>query len=157
MPSAQADPGNPPPTLPVETLRDWYVTVSGGWSRELQLHQIRINREAIERNASLDPGTDLVRVTVLGGTRRPVFLDRFFEVVPLDARHPDALRHSPTGEAVFPDGDEVLRGARAARPGDPVLINNVGRRLDRLPSPDEFARILDEVSRRDRLAGDREA
>src|SRR5256885_799560 len=102
-------PGNPAPTFPVETLRHWYVTPFGGMSVELEPFQVGINREALETNTSLDPSTDRVRVTVLGRVRRPLVLDRFFEVVPLDERHPEALRRSPMGEAVFPEGDDVFR------------------------------------------------
>jgi hypothetical protein len=137
------------PTLPVETLRDWYVTVCGGWSSDLRLDQIGINRHALETNTSLDPETDRVRVTILGHVRRPVLMDRFFEVVPLDEGHPNALRHSPIGEAVFPEGDDVLRRDGAPHPGDPVLLNNVVRRLSSLPDSEEFARILQEAFRRE--------
>jgi len=137
------------PTLPVETLRDWYVTICGGWSSDLRLDQIGINRSALKANTSLDPATDRVRVTILGHVRRPLLMDRFFEVVPLDEGHPNALRHSPIGEAVFPEGDDVLRGDMAPQQGDPVLLNNVVRRLNSLPDPEEFARILQEAFRRE--------
>lgn len=134
--------------MPVETLRDWYVTMCGGTSPELELHEIGINRTAIERNTSLDPDTDRVRVTVLGGVRRPVFMDPFFEVVPLDATRPGAFERSPLGEAVFPEGDEVLRSGRAPRAGQQVLINNLGRRIERLPDSEQLARIVEDVLRR---------
>ena len=140
-----SDSDDPAPSLPVETLRDWYVTVCGGWSTELALDQIGINREAIERNTSLDPETDRVRVTILGRPRRPVLLDRFFEIVPLDERHPQALERSPIGEAVFPEGDEVVRRDQAPQPGESVVLNNVGHRLGRFPDPEEIARILQEL------------
>lgn len=131
--------------MPVETLRDWYVTLCGGWSSDLKLDQIGINRQALEANTSLDPVTDRVRVTILGQLRRPVLMDRFFEVVPLDEGHPNALRHSPLGEAVFPEGDDVVRRDQAPQPGQPVLLNNVVRRLELLPDSEEFARILQDV------------
>ena len=137
----------------METVRDWYVTVCGGWSSELEFHQIGINRAAIERNTSLDPETDQVRVTLLGEPRGPVLLDRLFEVVPLDGRYPRALERSPIGEAVFPEGDEVLRGRHAPRPGEQVLLNNLGRHLRHLPDADEFARILQDALRRSGGAG----
>ena len=139
--------GDPVPTLPVETLRDWYVTVCGGWSPELTFDQIGINRRAIERNTSLEPGADWVRVTLLGEVRRPLLFDRAFEVVPLDASYPSALMHSPLGEAVFPEGDEALRGPHAPRPGEQVLLNHVGRRLNRALDPDALARAFQEVLR----------
>ncbi len=133
----------------METLRDWYVTVCGGWSPELGLHQIGINRTAIERNTSLDPETDRVRVTLLGQVRGPVLIDRFFEIVPLDASRPGALLRSPMGEAVFPEGDQVVRNRRAPRPGEQVLINNLGRRLERLPDAQELARIVEDILHRE--------
>lgn len=154
MPHRPGDPGESGPTLPVETLRHWYVTVCGGRSPELGFEQIGINREALEKNTSLDPAADRVRVTVLGGVRRPVLMDRFFEVVPLDAHQPDAFSRSPDGEAVFPEGDDVLRPHDSPRPGQEVLLNPlVGMRLNTLPASDEFARILQEVLREDHRGG----
>ncbi len=109
---------------------------------------------ALERNTSLDPEIDRVRVTLLGEVRRPVLMDRFFEVVPLDASRPGALQRSPIGEAVFPEGDEVVRGARAPEAGDQVLLNNLARRLNRLPDAAHLARIVEDVIRRgDRARG----
>src|SRR3989442_3125593 len=115
-------PGNPAPTFPVETLRHWYVTPFGGMSVELEPFQVGINREALETNTSLDPSTDRVRVTVLGRVRRPLVLDRFFEVVPLDERHPEALRRSPMGEAVFPEGEAGVRPRDSPPAGDAAVI-----------------------------------
>ena len=147
-PRRPAPPDDPAPGPPAETLRDWYVTVCGGWSPELDLDQIGINRDAIERNTSLDPAADRVRVTILGSVRRPLLLDRFFEIVPLDEGHPHAFEQSPIGEAVFPEGDEVLRGHQAPRPGEEVLLNNAGRRLERALDSAEFERILQELLRK---------
>lgn len=140
-------PGHPAPAFPVETLRHWYVTPFGGLSSELGLFQVGINREALETNTSLDPSTDRVRVTVLGRVRRPFLLDRFFEVVPLDERHPEALRRSPMGEAVLPEGDDVLRSRESPAPGDDVVISSVAsQRLGRLDS-DALAKIIQELFR----------
>ncbi len=129
----------------METLRDWYVTVCGGWSPELALDQIGINRDALARNTSLNPAADRVRVTLLGRVKRPFLLDRFFEVVPLDDLRPRAFERSPQGEAVFPEGDDAVRGAQAPRPGDSVLINNVCHRLERFPDPASLERILQDL------------
>ncbi len=126
-------------------MREWHVTLCGGWSPELELRQIGINRVTVERNTSLDPGWDRVRVALLGGSRGPVFMERFFEVVPLDGQYPGALKRSPMGEAVFPEGDEVLRRGHAPQTSDQVLLNNVGRRLDRMPGPEAIASILQDV------------
>jgi len=143
-------PGSPAPAFPVETLRHWYVTPFGGMSVELEPFQVGINREALETNTSLDPSTDRVRVTVLGRVRRPLLLDRFFEVVPLDERHPEALRRSPMGEAVFPEGDDVFRPRDSPHAGDDVVISSVAsQRLGLLDSA-AFAEILQELFRNPR-------
>ncbi len=133
------------PTLPVETLRNWYVTLCGGWSPELGLFQIGINGEALRRNTSLDPAVDRVRVSVVGQMRRPFLMDRFFEVVPLDERHPDALRFSPGGEVVFPEGDAALRPDQSPHPGQPVILNTAFRPVDKVPDPEAVARILQDI------------
>ncbi len=142
-------PGDPAPAFPVETLRHWYVTPFGGLSPELGLFQIGINREALEKNTSLDPELDRVRVTVLGHVHRPILFDRFFEVVPLDGRYPDALRRSPMGEAVLPEGDDVLRPRQSPQPGDEVVISSVAsQRLGLLADSETFAGIVQELFRR---------
>ena len=146
----RGEPGNPAPTFPVETLRHWYVTPFGGMSVDLEPFQVGINREALETNTSLDPSTDRVRVTVLGRVRRPLVLDRFFEVVPLDERHPEALRRSPMGEAVFPEGDDVFRPRDSPHAGDDVVISNVASQRLGLLDSDAFAEILQELFRNDR-------
>jgi len=141
-------PGDPAPAFPVETLRHWYVTPFGGMSTELGLFQVGINREALERNTSLDPSSDRVRVTVLGRMRRPILFDRFFEVVPLDERHPDALKCSPMGEAVFPEGDQVLRPRDAPHPGDEVILSSASsQRLGLLADSETFAGVVQELFR----------
>src|SRR5947209_18917544 len=130
-------PGNLAPTFPVETLRHWYVTPFGGMSVELEPFQVGINREALETNTSLDPSMDRVRVTVLGRVRRPFLLDRFFEVVPLDERHPEALRRSPMGEGVFPEGDDVFPPRDSPHAGDDRVTGRAAtRRLGRLDPRD---------------------
>ncbi len=137
------------PTLPIETLRHWYLTVCGGLSPELALYQIGINREALEANTSLDPAVDRVRVAVVGAVRRPILMDRFFEIVPLDDRKPQALARSPIGEAVFPEGDQVLRPGLSPKPGEEVILNNVvSTRLVRSPDPGRFEEILQDLFRR---------
>ena len=141
-------PGDPAPAFPVETLRHWYVTPFGGMSTELGLFQVGINREALERNTSLDPSNDRVRVTVLGRMRRPILFDRFFEVVPLDERHPAALKCSPMGEAVFPEGDQVLRPRDAPHPGDEVILSSAAsQRLGLLADSETFAGVVQELFR----------
>ncbi len=150
VPRKRGAPGNPAPTFPVETLRHWYVTPFGGMSVELEPFQVGINREALETNTSLDPSTDRVRVTVLGRVRRPLVPDRFFEVVPLDERHPEALRRSPMGEAVFPEGDDVFRPRDSPHAGDDVVISSVASQRLGLLDSDAFAEILQELFRNHR-------
>lgn len=120
-------------------------------SLDLGLFQIGINREALETNTTLDPATDRVHISIMGRARlRPILLDRFFEVVPLDELKPDALGRSPHGEAVLPEGDQVLRRYEPPRPGDDILMNSVfSQRMGTLPTSEEFARILQDLFRRE--------
>ncbi len=55
---------------------------------------------------------------------------------------------------MFPEGDEVVRGARSPELGEQILLNNLGPRLDRLPAAAQLARIVEDVTRRgDRTGG----
>jgi len=134
----------------VETLRHWYVTPFGGTSPDLGLSQVGILREGLELNTRLDPIVDRVRVSVVGhGRLRPLLMDRFFEVVALDETHPDALKHSPMGEAVLPEADAALRPEDAPRPGDEVLLNAVwSARVGTLPDPGVVMRAILDLLRR---------
>lgn len=136
--------------FPIEALRHQYVTPYGGTSPDLGLLQVGIRREAIELNTSLDPELDRVRVSIVGRAHlRPILFDRFYEVVPLDERHPDAVERSPQGEVVFPEGDAVLRRQEPPQIGDEVVLNNVlSSRLGMVPDPEAFAEILQELLRR---------
>jgi hypothetical protein len=148
--------GETAPSLPVETLRHWYLSVCGGWSPELAFSQIGINREALARNTSLRPERDRVRVAVVGRLRRPYLLDHSFQVVPLDDARPKAAALSPGGEVVFAEGDDVLRFKDAPHLGEEVILNGVAaERLRGLPDLEAFAGILAELFRRGRV-GDRE-
>ena len=129
--------------FPLETLRHWYVTPFGGHSNELSFFQIGIRRAALEANTELDPATDRVRIGLLGQRHpRPYLLDRPFEVVALDETRPEALARSPQGEAVLPEGDEVVRHPfPALQPGDTVLMNGVAAK--RFPrDPERLAEVL---------------
>ena len=134
----------------METLRHWYVTPFGGTSPDLGLSQVGILRDALELNTRLDPIVDRVRVSVVGhGRLRPLLMDRFFEVVALDETHPDALEHSPMGEAVLPEADAALRREDAPRPGDEVLLNGVwSARVGTLPDPGVVMRAILDLLRR---------
>ncbi|HKZ88817.1 MAG TPA: hypothetical protein VJ300_01005 [Thermoplasmata archaeon] len=139
----------------METLKHWYVTPYGGTSTDLRLFQVGIRREALEANTTLNPEVDRVRVSIVGRNRvRPLALDRFFEIVALDGRRLDALRRSLHGEAVFPEGDQVVRRYEAPEIGDEILLNSVlSQRLGCLPDSATFAAILQELFRRRRTGG----
>jgi hypothetical protein len=137
-----------PPPFPFETLRHWYVTPFGGHSGDLAFYQIGIRRDALEANTELDPEVDRVRIGLLGRRNvRPFLLDHPFEVVPLDDRRPEALAHSPLGEAVLPEGDEVVRHPFPnLHPGDTVLMNGVAaKRLSQ--DPEKLAKVLESLFR----------
>src|SRR5437667_7423 len=86
----------------------------------------------------------------IGRVRRPLLLDRFFEVVPLDEHHPEALRRSPMGEAVFPEGDDVFRPRESPHEGDDVVISSVASQRLSLLDSEAFAEILQELFRSQR-------
>ncbi|OGS50483.1 MAG: hypothetical protein A3K65_09535 [Euryarchaeota archaeon RBG_16_68_12] len=139
------------PPFPLETLRHWYVTPYGGRSRELDLDQVGIRRVALEVNTELDPAVDRVRIGLLGQRNtRPLLIDRTFELVALDETRPEALAKSPIGEAVLPEGDEVVRHPfRAPASGDSILINGVmAKRLQ--SDPEALAKALEAVLRESR-------
>ncbi|HKZ98850.1 MAG TPA: hypothetical protein VJ326_04590 [Thermoplasmata archaeon] len=131
-------------------MKHQYVTPFGGTSPDLALYQVGIRKEAIELNTSLDPSLDRVRVSILGRARlRPILFDRFYEIVALDERHPDAVARSPRGEVVFPEADEVLRQADPPQEGDDVVLNNVlSVRFGAITDPEVFAKVLQEILRR---------
>ncbi len=76
-------------------------------------------------------------------------LDGFFDVVPLDALRPDARGKSPRGEAVLPEGDEVIRAIEPPKPGDGIILNSVlaRRTTFEAPGPDHIAAVLEEFLR----------
>jgi len=60
------------------------------------------------------------------------------------------------GEAVFPDGDEVLRPRDSPHPGDEVVLSSVAsQRLGLLTDSEVFAGIVQDLIRRAR-SDDRE-
>lgn len=135
-----------PETLPfpMETLRHWYVTPFGGHSDELSMYEVGIRRSAIESNTELDPAVDRVRIGLLGHRHvRPYLIDRSFAIVPLDESRPDSLAKSSRGEAVLPEGDEVVRHPfPTLRRGDTVVLNGVASRRS-LDDPERLAKVLE--------------
>lgn len=115
------------PPFPVETLRYLYVTPFGGHSPDLRFFQVGINREALKTNTELDPDVDRVRIAVMGQRHvRPALVDGLFEIVPVDPSESSIGELSPRGEAVLPEGDEVVRRPfPAVQLGDRIVLNGV--------------------------------
>jgi len=114
---------------PIETLRHWYVTPIGGQSIDLNPGQIGLNREALAENTDLVPYQDRVSLSKLDGTgSQPLFVKKYFEVVPLNKACPDALSKSLKGEAVLPQQQEVnhKKGLKELfQVGEFVVMNGV--------------------------------
>lgn len=115
---------------PVETLRHWYIAPIGGKSPDLEQDQIGLNREALADNTDLIPFEDRVVLSKLdgdGGTQRPLFMKRFFQVVALDKKSVDALSKSPNGEVVLPLEETAQRKGLCEpyKVGELVILNGV--------------------------------
>jgi hypothetical protein len=108
---------------PLETLRGWYVAPVGGYSRELSMNEIGINRQALFQNTELRPYLDRVIISKLeGGGILPLFMRQQFLVVPLTEVYPDAYSKSRSGEIVLPAGkkDRLME----LKIGEEVIINS---------------------------------
>lgn len=128
--------------LPIEPVKDWYITFFGGRSAELEPGQVGINRENLERTR-LTPYVDRVYIRKLSSTRSiPLYVRRSYEVVPLDETTPDALSKSPMGEAVLPEEQGVFKSPllEELKIKEPVLLNNVLSKY--LADPGDWAHIL---------------
>lgn len=131
-----------PITLPIEPVKDWYVTFFGGRSVELEPGQIGINRESLEKTR-LTPYVDRVYVRRLSEKKRmPLYLRESFEVVPLDRDKPDAFSKSPMGEAVLPEDHGIIRKPvmEELRIKEPVILNSVLSKT--MGDPGALAHIL---------------
>lgn len=130
--------------LPIEPVRNWYVTLFGGTSRELEPDQVGVNKEALQKNTDLTPYLDKVSIKRLEKNRAvPYFKRRFFEVIPLDEYMPDALSKSPNGEAVLPNEAELVEGPRRMDLMDryePLILNSVLSKI--LNRPEEWTSLL---------------
>lgn len=129
-PPPTREPGDTP--YPFETLRYWYVTPFGGRSPELGPDQVGINRVALERNTDLIPHEDRVTVGVLAQAHtRPLFMQRFFEVVALDDERPEALALSPKGQAVLPadEWEFIRRPYLQPTAGQTLVLNGSASKL----------------------------
>ncbi len=115
---------------PVETLKHWYVTVVGGESADLKPTQIGVNMEALAENTDIVPYKDTVLITKLEGKITPVLTKKYFTVVPLDEKSPDASSKSPMGEVVLPvqEPGKDRKKEWFLEPfeiGESVILNNV--------------------------------
>jgi hypothetical protein len=128
--------------LPVQPIKDWYVTLFGGRSRELNHDQVGINKENLEKT-DLTPYVDKVSIRRLEGERVvPLYLKKWFEVVPLDRSMPDALSKSPHGEVVLPEEPQIIN-----RPSyydlnekEPLILNSVLSKV--LKNPSDWSKLL---------------
>lgn len=108
---------------PIETLRGWYVAPVGGYSRELSVNEIGINRQALYKNTDLRPYIDRVVISKLeGGGILPLFMREQFLVVPLTEAYPEAYSKSRSGEVVLPAGkkDRLME----FKIGEEIIINS---------------------------------
>lgn len=115
---------------PVEAIRHWYITPVGGQSPDLEPYQIGLNKDALADNTDLVPFEDRVSISRLdggGGSSRPLFMKKFFQIVALDRKSKDALSKSPNGEVVLPIDEEKPKN-KAGEPfviGELVVLNGV--------------------------------
>jgi len=115
-----------PSPYPFETIRRCYVTQFGGVSADLQVCQVGINSIALEENTKLVEA-DRVIVGILGkGRARPYFMDKVYEITPLDYKTPDAFQKSFLGEAVFSKKlDMDCKPFDSLRKGQLVVLSGV--------------------------------
>lgn len=131
-----------PITLPIEPVKDWYVTFFGGRSAELEPDQVGINKENLEKTR-LTPYVDRVYIRKLSESKRiPLYVRNSYEVVPLDEDMPDAFSKSPRGEAVLPEEQGIIRRSliEKLKVKEPVILNNVLSRI--VGNPGDWAHIL---------------
>lgn len=129
-------------TLPIEPVKDWYVTFFGGRSVELEPGQVGINRENLKKTR-LTPYVDRVYIRKLSENKRvPLYMRSSFEIVPLDEATPDAFSKSPIGEAVLPEEYGLTRQlmVEELRIKEPVILNNVLSRV--VGNPEDWAHVL---------------
>ncbi len=108
---------------PLETLRGWYVAPVGGYSRELSLNEIGINKHALFQNTELRPYLDRVIISKLkGGGILPLFMREQFLVVPLTEAYPEAYSKSRSGEVVLPARKKG--GLIELKVGEEIIINS---------------------------------
>jgi hypothetical protein len=113
---------------PIETLKHWYIAPIDGLSMDLDPGQIGLNREALADNTDLVPYQDRVSLSKMEGSgSRPLFIKKYFDVVPLDKACPDALSKSPNGEAVLPHQEikHKMGIMETFKVGEFVILNGV--------------------------------
>lgn len=129
-------------SLPMEPIKDWYVTLFGGRSGELNPNQIGINKHNLD-NTRLTPYLDKVFIKSLEGKKIvPLYTRKCFEVVPVDRDMPNALSKSPRGEAVLPEEPTIIKRPKYLDlvKKEPIILNNVLSRV--LRNPGEWSKLL---------------
>lgn len=127
--------------LPIQPIKDWYVTLFGGRSRELTHDQVGINRHNLE-GVGLSPYLDRVSIRKIEDRKVvPLYARRWFEVVPLDESTPDALSKSPHGEAVLSEELSTAEGDYLdLAKNEPIILNSVLSGV--LKNPDNWSSLL---------------
>lgn len=127
--------------LPVQPIKNIYLTIIGGRSEELSNDQIGINKQNLA-NTNLTPYHDKVTIKRLNGERAvPLYTRKWFEVIPLDNSRPDALSKSPIGEIVLPEGPGIFRKpVFEFADREPVILNNVMTKI--LKNPADWDKLL---------------
>jgi len=117
---------------PLETLRGLYVAPVGGYSRELSVNEIGINRHALLKNTELIPYLDRVIISKLDGSEiLPLFMREQFLVIPLTEELPEAFSRSLSGEVVLLELQIKKDRFPRLRIGEEVIINSI---VSELPS-----------------------
>lgn len=131
-------------TLPIEPIRDWYVTYFGGRSEELNYNQVGINKRALLKNTNLTPYQDKVTIKRMEGERIiPFYTRKWFEIVPLDRDRPNALAKSPRGEAVLPIETTIIKRPSymdILKTKEPLILNNVLSKV--FKDPEDWSKVL---------------
>ncbi len=127
--------------LPLQPIKNWYVTLFGGLSRELSENQVGINMHSLA-NTNIVPYHDRVSVKKMEDARvLPLYIRKWFEVVPLDRSRPDALSKSPRGEIVLPEGPGII-GSQVVEwvEREPIILNNVLGKM--LKNPADWSKLV---------------
>lgn len=130
--------------LPIQILKDQYVSLFGGWSEELGDNEMGLNKVSLSRT-DIQPYTTKITLRKFDSkTRLPLFFKDWFEVIPLGREMPDAYSKSLTGEVVLPESELEKKEFSLLRRGDLLVMNNVLG--DKLENPMEWnQKVLEKI------------